>query len=548
MSTQKITREESKEYDFNLIETDSLFDDQLECLSAVSHNNEFVCEEQQQDLRFNRVSSCFFSVKSGISSVASSSNDLLGMVDEDEEKEGIYDNTNTANIKQQKNRKTVALNAVDVLYHDILMQVLSFVSPADLVNFSETGRRANFECFYYLQLQIQRALQCSRYNMPESFIKSFGIQPLVGTATFSRLASVGLTEAEKLAQEFLDPHASLRTIPLSQRLECLRQAFLEASQCPSDSANVKAGLFLTVFGGMCASYMGSDIHPGQALFSLGLGASLMKAATDRHLFEKFGTSPGSSGLSQSCPETRSPLYAMDHPYSSDPYHHLGLDIDTDISVQQKSPCLRNPSGCVGSYMRIIRKSSLTLAELIKNQRRSNFLQLSEMDQTHLSTNFIDACSSDDSLPLVQSIVTKHGIDVDAFYISSDGTETCALHCAAFNGACRVLEFLCSGFDENNSENDGGLCNVNIQDSNGWTALHFAAGSNCLPAVRILSSHDADLTIEAGNGYTPYHWAERLNNTDVTAELEKLGAAKRFISTENKFSSLARSFFSNVIPA
>ena len=49
-------------------------------------------------------------------------------------------------------------------------------------------------------------------------------------------------------------------------------------------------------------------------------------------------------------------------------------------------------------------------------------------------------------------------------------------------------------------------------------------------------------------HRPYHWAERLNNTDVTAELEKLGAAKRFLSTENKFSSLARSFFSNVIPA
>jgi len=489
------TADEHKDYEPNLIETYSI-DDQLECLSAMSN-------EENDNPRFNRVSSCFFSVKSGISGISSvaSSNDL-------EEK--------------------IEINAVDVLYHDILMQVLAFLNPVDLVSFSETGRRANFECFYYLQLQIQRALQ---------YVDG-GVQPLVGTATFSRLAVVDEMEAQKLAHEFLDPHASLRTIPLTQRLEFLRQAFLEASH-PGDSANVKAGLFLTVLGGACASYMSStDIHAGQALFSLGLGASLMKAAKDRHLFEKFSTSPSQR------PEHTSPLYAMDHPCSSDPYHHLGLDID-DV---QQPPCLRNPSGCVGSYMRIIRKSSITLAEQIKNHRRSNFLQLSELDRTHLSTNFIDACSSDSSLPLVKSIVTKHGIDVDAFYISSDGTETCALHCAAFNGACRILEFLCAGFDENNANNDGGLCNVNIQDSNGWTALHFAAGSNCLPAVRILSSHDADLTIEAGNGYTPYHWAERLNNTDVTAELEKLGAAKRFLSTENKFSSLARSFFSNVIPA
>jgi len=522
MSAQITQREETKENVYTCIQTET-FDENLDCVSAVS-NNEM---DEEPDVRLGRVPSCFFSVKSGMSSAASSMNDMQHLIVEEKEgNDGIQHNITT-------------LNAVDVLYHDILMQVLSFLSPVDLVSFSETGRRANFECFYYLQLQIQRALQ---YSHILDFINPFGIQPLVGTATFSRLASIGPMEAQKLAQECLDPHASLRTIPLSQRLEFLRHAFLEASQCPSDSANVKAGLFLTVLGGACASYMSSDIHAGQALLSFGLGASLVKAAKDRHLFEKFGTSP-----SQSCPETNSPLYDMDHPCSSDPYHHLGLDIDqSKLPVQQ--PCLRTPSGCVGLYMRIIRKSSVLLKELIKSQRRSNFLELSELDQTHLSTNFIDACSSDDTLPLVQSIVAKRGIDVDGFYISSDGTETCALHCAAFNGACRILEFLCAGFDEDKPESDGGLCDVNVQDSNGWTALHFAAGSNCLPAVRILSSYDADLTIEAGNGYTPYHWAERLNNTDVTLELEKLGAAKRFLSTENKFSSFARSFFNHVIPA
>jgi hypothetical protein len=99
MSTQRTTTmEESEEYDFNIIETDS-FNDQLECLSAVSNNNELICEEQQQDLRFNRVSSCFFSVRSGISSVASSSNDLLGtVIGEDEEKEG---NDNTTMQKKE---------------------------------------------------------------------------------------------------------------------------------------------------------------------------------------------------------------------------------------------------------------------------------------------------------------------------------------------------------------------------------------------------------------------------------------------------------------
>ena len=46
----------------------------------------------------------------------------------------------------------------DYLYHDILMNVFTFLDAASLAAFSETARRPNFECFYFLELQLQRAL------------------------------------------------------------------------------------------------------------------------------------------------------------------------------------------------------------------------------------------------------------------------------------------------------------------------------------------------------------------------------------------------------
>jgi ankyrin repeat protein len=115
----------------------------------------------------------------------------------------------------------------------------------------------------------------------------------------------------------------------------------------------------------------------------------------------------------------------------------------------------------------------------------------------------------------------HIIDVDGFYMGSDGSETCALHTAAFHGAAQVLDFLCQGIDDCDPQGDGGLCDVNGRDNNGWTALHFAAGANSVTAARVLARHGAKLAVEANNGYTPLQWALRLSNGAVAEELKNL---------------------------
>lgn len=177
-----------------------------------------------------------------------------------------------------------------------------------------------------------------------------------------------------------------------------------------------------------------------------------------------------------------------------------------------------PSGCVGAFTRAVVRASTRMAQLLKERRKTRFAALTEEQQHQTAAAWIDACSSDETLLLVREMV--HHIDVDGFYVGSDGTETCALHAAAFSGAKGVLDFLCQGVDKRQESSDGGLAFVNLQDANGWTALHFAAGANSVSAAEVLVKHGADLLVEAANGYTPLQWAQRLSNKEVMEELQR----------------------------
>jgi hypothetical protein len=262
----------------------------------------------------------------------------------------------------------------------------------------------------------------------------------------------------------------------------------------------------------------------QALDELSLLPEAFAHATDRSFSPNSHTNPSSAILdaeenndAECNPTTTTSFFSFSSAEKGDPMMSSPLD-DGNF-----------PTGCIGAYARAVKTAATEVTRLVKEERRANFEMLSPEEQHDLGVRFIDACTSDDRLDVVKDILqVQRRMDVDRFFVGPDDTETCALHAAAFNGAERVLKFLCGGIDERDPNSDCGLCDVNARDANGWTALHFAAGANSVASVRVLADHGAKLTLEAGNGYTPFHWAERLSNVEVAAELERLGADNRFV--------------------
>jgi hypothetical protein len=117
--------------------------------------------------------------------------------------------------------------AADWLYHDILMVVMTFLDAKSLAAFSETARRSNFEVYYFLQLQLQRALldddlSCSCLT-EDSTSDADRLASIAGCWSISRLASLDAQEAHNVVQEYLDSNCTLRTMPLSHSLAYIRQ-------------------------------------------------------------------------------------------------------------------------------------------------------------------------------------------------------------------------------------------------------------------------------------------------------------------------------------
>ncbi len=614
-----------------------------------------------------RVSSCYFSLAS--ENANQSMTDLLSLTG---------DNTSNNENNTEGGKNDQMHDSVDFFYHDILMQVFTFLDPNSLLSFSETARRPNFEVFYFLQLQLQQALLLDENSEESDVDNNINRMPeTVGNysaSVVSRVARLNMGKAREIVEEYQDSNSTLRTMPLSYSLAYVRHYLLrngfhnkfsndsnsndpndynttadtQSSKIASSQTLASAAIFVTFMG--AASIVSSSDAPiammtdrlatselPNVLFRVGFVGSLMRAMSEtergtamREKAEQMArsmqampaalmparrnheqqTQPSTTEQKESTrvdnQESQSEaqktnfvlptLYEMRHmlqemihrnnaterretrqPLLLDPYAHMPSQQGTndvtreedrkeetkghgneDLTVKRlnedfvpsSSTDRKMPSGCVGAYSRSIYKATKYVASETNARRKSSFENLSAEEQRLRSLEFLRVCSSNDTLDRVKEMISV--MDVNRFYVGNDGNETCALHTAAFRGADKVVEFLCSGIDLQDPRLDGGLCDVNARDNNGWTALHFAAGANSIEAIRVLAHYGADLNVEANNGYTPVQWAHRLSNEPLAEELRKLmsevgtdhGGASMF---SKPLASIANHFFS-LIPS
>lgn len=462
-----------------------------------------------------KISSCYFSVAAS-DAAKDSVNDLLSLLDE--HTEHVEDSSSSAN---------------EILYQDVMMHVLSFLDLPDLAAFSETSKTCNYECFYYLQHQLQRA---SLKEVPS----------VHGLEIVARLASLDESRLETLLQEYLQSNTSLRNPPLS--LTMLRQWIKNHVHHPPHRSALaaRAALLVTLLGGAASWMTEHSIAIETADFSqimlrLGVVGSLMGAAMvseseKRSMLERM----------EALAHSMQAMSAARRVYAA--YKSTRTEEHIESISGVALPPKKVPSGCVGAFRRALAGSKYAVAEIVLARRSETFSSFPEHVQDQLSTALIDACASDDSLETVKFLVQKQCVPVQRFHIGSDGTQTCPLHASAFHGSLKILDFLCCGVGESASgDEDGGMADVNTRDINGWTALHFAAGANNPSTVQVLFRHGAK-DAEAVNGYTSLQWAIRLQNAEVAAELQLGDHHQQWnMLSREPLSSLARQIFS-LIPS
>lgn len=95
--------------------------------------------------------------------------------------------------------------------------------------------------------------------------------------------------------------------------------------------------------------------------------------------------------------------------------------------------------------------------------------------------------------------------------SKDGWTAVML--AAQNNFIEVVTFLVKEF----------TADLNLADSRGYTALHFATQEELLPMVDLLLRSGANPLLADTNDVTPLHWAAYLKNLDLARMLVEAGA-------------------------
>ena len=109
---------------------------------------------------------------------------------------------------------------------------------------------------------------------------------------------------------------------------------------------------------------------------------------------------------------------------------------------------------------------------------------------------------------IAQLLLNRGCDVN----KQDNNGKTLLHWAASHDHLKLVKFLLdSGAD------------INKQDDNGETPLHWAACQGHLKLVKFLLDRGADLNLQTKYGYTPLHWSAVNNHLEIVQLLLDRGA-------------------------
>mmetsp|Transcript_11345 Transcript_11345/g.22459 ORF Transcript_11345/g.22459 Transcript_11345/m.22459 type:complete len:616 (+) Transcript_11345:86-1933(+) len=490
-----------------------------------------------------------------------------------------FDKTLASVTSPPLNRETQESLTLDLLYHDTMTHILSYLPLDSLASFSCTAVRPNVDAYRFFKLQMEHAV-----------LQGVG----VGTGCCGLMLAPGLSDTHLLSRlAGLDPEAARGL---------LREFVTHRPRGEHGNVAQIASAVFTMLG--AARYACESDHQVEmmAMLSMGMAGMMVRRAVAEQKRKKDedsgcgnnGDGDGGNGESSSpkslwnfpnvhlphlphipqlphlphLPNLPTPgesvfphaMLRIMHGFASmapatsattPPFSTFrGRDgrrakrdpAPSELSLSRSAPSpvaafdasssqdpRHRPVGPAGMYRRTLKKCEMELRRTIRARRLARFSDLCEPERFRAANVFIDACTTNDLVTVKQAVA--NGMDVDGFY--GGGPEglalSCGLHAAASNGAEEVLEYLCRGIG-GCAEEDGGLANMNLIDDNGWTACHYATACNSVEGIRVLALGGARLNIEAGNGYTPYHWAEKLGNVEAADELRKLGADERFLIT------------------
>ena len=199
-----------------------------------------------------RVSSCYFSIASNISSPnnnhGSNSGGDASMVTTQRELsiQSHLDALCLADASNGDFSSSIAATSNILFQHDILMNTFTYLDAQSLVSLSETAKRLNYECFYFLELQLQRALLVgvaagggchgnsnnddSHDNVTNHLYQHIHhdneheyYSMIAGTGIITRLSHLNNSHARQIVQTYLDSNTSIRGMPMLHSLSYLRQ-------------------------------------------------------------------------------------------------------------------------------------------------------------------------------------------------------------------------------------------------------------------------------------------------------------------------------------